>query len=312
MAWFWVGLGIGLLYLGGEGLVRYSVALARRLGISPLVVGLTVVAFGTSAPELAATLAAAFKGSPQMAYGNVVGSNIANLSLVLGLAALVRPLRTQARFIRREMPFLFAVSLVLFAVLADGAIGRLEGALLVLGLVVYLGYLLREREEPPDVEAEFAAEFRAEGPPPLLSLLGVAGGVVLLTLGATSLVEGAVALARSWGVPDRVIGLTVVALGTSLPELASALVAARKGESEIVLGNLVGSNIFNVFAILGITALVHPIRVNGGAPWLDLGVMLALVLLAWPFLYTGLRLGRREGAVLLAVYLLYVRYLFVA
>ena len=310
MAWLWVGLGILLLYLGGEWLVRYAVALARRLGISPLVVGLTVVAFGTSAPELAATLTAALKGSPQMAYGNVVGSNIANLSLVLGLAALVRPLYTQARFIRREMPFLFAVSLVLFAVVANGTIGRGEGALLVLGLVVYLGYLLREREEAPAVEAEFAAEFRGEGPSPLVSLAGIAAGVVLLTLGASALVEGAVALARGWGVPDRVIGLTVVALGTSLPELASAIVAARKGESDIVLGNLVGSNIFNVFAILGITALVHPIQVDAGARWLDLGVMLLLVLLAWPFLYTGLRLGRREGAVLLAVYLLYVRFLY--
>ncbi len=278
--------------------------------MSPLVVGLTVVAFGTSAPELAATLAATLSGNPQVAYGNVVGSNIANLSLVLGLAALVRPLRTRARFIRREMPFLLLVSLVLFYVVADGWIGRAEGALLFAGIIVYLTYLLREKSETPDVEAEFAAEYGQTVPAAWISLLGVAAGVALLTGGAAALVEGASALARSWGVADRVVGLTVVALGTSLPELASSLVAARKGESELVLGNLVGSNIFNVFAILGITAMVHPVKPDGPGVIVDLSVMLGLVLLAWPFLYTGLRLGRREGAVLLLVYVFYIRYLY--
>jgi len=312
VAWLWVILGVALLYFGGELLVRHAVALARRIGMSPLVVGLTVVAFGTSAPELAATLAAALGGNPQVAYGNVVGSNIANLSLVLGLAALVHPLRTKARFIRREMPFLLVVSLVLYFVIADGWIGRVEGILLFAGLLAYLTYLLREKEEVPDVEAEFAAEYARSGPAPWISLFGVAAGVALLTAGASALVEGAATLARAWGVSDRVVGLTVVALGTSLPELASALVAARKGESELVLGNLVGSNIFNVFAILGITAMVRPIQPDGPGIVIDLSVMLGLVLLAWPFLHTGLRLGRREGAVLLAVYLVYVRYLFAA
>lgn len=312
VAWLWVALGVTLLYFGGELLVRHAVALARRLGMSPLVVGLTVVAFGTSAPELAATLAAALRGNPQVAYGNVIGSNIANLSLVLGLAALVHPLRTQARFIRREMPFLLIVSLVLYYVVSDGWIGRLEGFLLFAGLIAYLTYLLREKEEIPDVEAEFAAEYARSGPAVWVSLLGVAAGVALLTVGASALVEGAATLARAWGVADRVVGLTVVALGTSLPELASALVAARKGESDLVLGNLVGSNIFNVFAILGITAMVRPVQPDGPGVLVDLAVMLGLVLLAWPFLYTGLRLGRREGAVLLLVYLVYVRYLFTA
>lgn len=312
VAWLWVILGVALLYFGGELLVRHAVALARRIGMSPLVVGLTVVAFGTSAPELAATLAAALGGNPQVAYGNVVGSNIANLSLVLGLAALVHPLRTKARFIRREMPFLLIVSLVLYFVIADGWIGRVEGVLLFAGLLAYLTYLLREKEEVPDVEAEFAAEYARTGPAAWISLLGIAAGVALLTVGASALVEGAATLARAWGVSDRVVGLTVVALGTSLPELASALVAARKGESELVLGNLVGSNIFNVFAILGITAMVRPIQPDGPGIVVDLSVMLGLVLLAWPFLYTGLRLGRREGAVLLLVYLVYVRYLFAA
>jgi len=312
VAWFWVALGIVLLYGGGELLLRYSVALARRLGISPLVIGLTVVAFGTSAPELAATLAAALRGNPQVAYGNVIGSNIANLSLVLGMAALVQPLYTRARFIKREMPFLLLVSVLLFFVVADGLVSRLEGGLLVLGLLAYLFYLLRNTDEPEEVEAEFVSEYGHNGPSLLVSLLGLTAGIALLSLGAGALVEGATTLARAWGVPDRVIGLTVVALGTSLPELASALVAARKGESDILLGNLIGSNVFNSLGILGLTALVRPIHPDGSAVMIDLAVMLGLVLLAWPMLYTGLRLGRREGAVLLFVYLIYIRYLFIS
>ena len=312
MAWVLVALGVALLYWGGDMLVRHAVVLARRIGMSPLVVGLTVVAFGTSAPELAATLAAALGGNPQVAYGNVVGSNITNLSLVLGLAALVHPLRTQARFIRREMPFLLLVSLVLFFLLADGRVGRLEGLLLVLGLVAYLVYLLREKEEPPAVEAEFALEYARPLAASWAPIVGVVLGVVLLTVGASSLVQGAAALARAWGVSERVVGLTLVALGTSLPELASALAAARRGEPDLVLGHLVGSNVFNVFAILGTTALVHPIRADGPGVWIDLAVMLGLVLVAWPFLYTGLRLGRREGAVLLFLYLLYVGHLYLS
>lgn len=312
VAWLWIALGVVLLYWGGELLLRHSVALARRFGISPLVVGLTIVAFGTSAPELAATLAAALRGNPQVAYGNVIGSNIANLSLVLGLAALVRPLLTRARFIRREMPFLFLVSASLFLVVADGLVNRLEGGLLVLGLLVYLVYLLRNGGESPVVEAEFAAEYGHADFSPLLALLGLGAAIALLSTGAAALVEGAATLARAWGVPDRVIGLTVVALGTSLPELASALVAARKGESDILLGNLIGSNVFNSLGILGLTALVRPIRPDGPAVMLDLAVMLGLVVLAWPLLYTGLRLGRREGALLLFVYLAYVRFLFVS
>jgi len=312
VAWLWIALGVILLYWGGELLLRYAVALARRLGISPLVIGLTVVAFGTSAPELAATLAAALRGNPQVAYGNVVGSNIANLSLVLGMAALVRPLATKARFIKREMPFLFLVSVLLFFVVADGLVSRLEGGLLVLGLLAYLFYLLHNTEEPEEVEAEFSAEYGYNGPGLLVSLLGLTAGIVLLSVGAGALVEGATTLARAWGVPDRVIGLTIVALGTSLPELASALVAARKGESDILLGNLIGSNVFNSLGILGLTALVRPIHPDGSAVMIDLAVMLGLVLLAWPMLYTGLRLGRREGAVLLFAYVIYIRYLFVS
>jgi len=310
VAWLLIALGVVLLYLGGELLLRHSVALARHWGISPLVIGLTVVAFGTSAPELAATLAAALSGSSEVAYGNVIGSNIANLSLVLGAAALMRPLATQARFIRREMPFLFLVTLSLFAVVGDGLINRWEGGLLLTGLFVYLAYLLRQPRESPEVEAEFAAEFGEGSFSPLFAVAGLTLGILLLSGGASALVNGATTLAKAWGVPERVIGLTIVALGTSLPELASSLVAARKGESDILLGNLIGSNVFNSLGILGVTALIRPVQPDGSAAMLDLAVLLGLVLLAWPMLYTGMRLGRREGAVLLFIYLLYIRYLY--
>ncbi len=309
MAFFWLVLGIALLYGGGELLLRYAVALARRVGVSPLVIGLTVVAFGTSAPELAATLAAVSRGSSAMAFGNVVGSNIANLSLVLGAAALARPLLTHARFIKREMPFLLLVSLALIWVSLDGRVSRLEGLALLVALLAYLWYLLKQKGETPEVRSEFDVEYHNGREPLLLLLVGLAAGIALLTMGASALIKGAVALAHSLGVPDRIVGLTVVALGTSLPELASAVVGARKGEPDIVLGNVVGSNVFNSLAILGVTAAVSPLRPDGGA-LLDLAVMLGLVLLAWPFLYSGLRLGRREGALLLMVYFVYVTYLF--
>jgi len=208
------------------------------------------------------------------------------------------------------MPFLFLVTLALFAVVGDGTISRLEGGLLLAGLLAYLGYLFKQPREDPQVEAEFAAEFGDGAFSPLLAGAGLTLGILLLSGGASALVSGATSLARAWGVPERVIGLTVVALGTSLPELASALVAARKGESDILLGNLIGSNVFNSLGILGITALISPIHPDGAAIMLDLGVLLGLVLLAWPMLYTGMRLGRREGAVLLAVYLAYVAFLF--
>ncbi len=306
MSWVLLVLGILLLYLGGETLVRNATRLARALGISPLVVGLTVVAFGTSAPELAATVTAALKGAPGVALGNVVGSNIANLGLILGLAALISPLRTTARFLRREVPFMLGVSVLMFGLVQDGMVTRANAAVLLLLLGVYLTYLLREEREPPEVEAEFVEAYGADRVPVWRGLLGVGAGVGLLVLGADALVEGAVALARGFGVSERVIGLTVVAVGTSLPELASALVAALRRESDIVLGNLVGSNVFNVLAILGVTALVRPVPVQTGAVQLDLGVMLGLSVLVWPFLYTGYRLGRREGAALLLAYLGYV------
>jgi cation:H+ antiporter len=302
-------LGALLLYVGGEALVRSSVQLARVLGVTPLVVGLTVVAFGTSTPELAATLVAAARGAPELALGNVIGSNSANLGFILGLAAAVSPIHAEARFIRREIPFMLGVSVLLVLLLADGALGRIEGVLFLSLFGPYL-WLLLSGTERGQVESEFVAEYAKARLPWWQATAGVAAGSLLIVAGAYVLVEGAVQIARSLGVPERVIGLTMVAFGTSLPELAATLVAAIKRESDIALGNLIGSNVFNVIGILGITSLVKPIRIDIAASWFDLGVMLGISLLALLLFRSGQRLGRSEGGLLLVCYLAYVTYLY--
>ena len=307
-----LAIGVALLYTGGEALVRNARVLARAWGLSPMAVGLTVVAFGTSAPELAASLAAALHGSPEIAVGNVIGSNIANTALVLPLAALLLPLRTEARFLRRELPIMVGVALLLTFLLIGGVLGRLEGFLFVALLGAYLWFLLRDGESPK-VREEFQAAFPAgRGVPAWRSGIGVLLGLGLLVGGAELLVSGAVSIARALSVPELVIGLTMVAIGTSLPELAAAIVAAVRRETEIVLGNIVGSSILNILVILGVTVLVRPIQVPFVEVAPDLAVMLGVSLLLWPFLASGLRLGRREGIVLLLLYSLYVGYRFVA
>jgi cation:H+ antiporter len=270
-----------------------------------MVVGLTVVAFGTSSPEMAATLAAALQGSLEVALGNVVGSNIANIGLILALAALIAPLRAQARFIRREIPFMIATGALLWALAADGRLSRPDGLLFLVLLAVYLRLLL-QGGEVPEAEAEFEQEYGWERFSAAGCWLRVGLGLLLLSGGSRLLVAGAVELARRFGVGELVIGLTLVAVGTSLPELAASVVAAVKREPDIALGNVVGSNIFNVLGILGITVLAAPVAVPAAAVYRDLLAMLVFGLLLAPFLLTGMRLGRLEGAALLAFYLIYV------
>ncbi len=314
MSYLLLALGVVLLYAGGEALVRGASRLARACGLSPLVIGLTVVSFGTSAPELASTLTAALRGSPDIAFGNVVGSNIANLGLILGFAALVWPLATTATFLQREVPFMLVASAAMFWLIRDGRVGRLEGSALLVALGLFLLYLLRAGSPPRDGgDEEGALELggRAARRRRLVSdALVVATGLALLVLGARALIDGGISIARSLGISERVIGLTMVALGTSLPELAASIVAALRREGDILLGNLIGSNVFNILCILGATALVRPLPVDPSAVTVDLVVMLALSLLIWPFLATRLRLERWEGFVLLAVYALYVAFLF--
>lgn len=307
-----IALGVVLLYVGGERLVASSSTLARSWGISPMVIGLTIVAFGTSAPELAASLTAALQGSPEIALGNVVGSNIANIALILALTAVVHPLRTEARFLRREVPIMLGAALLLPLALIGGQLGRLEGAGMLLLLAGYL-WLLFRGGEAPEVEATFEREYADDSPaaPAWRSIVGAVVGLVLLVAGAQALVAGATSLARGFGVPELIIGLTLVAVGTSLPELATSVVAALKREPDIALGNIVGSNVFNVLGILSVTALARPIEVPFAVVAFDLWVMLGLSALLVPFLVTGLRLGRAEGATLLVLYLGYVAFLYV-
>lgn len=301
-------IGVALLYFGGEVLVDNSIRLARSFGVSELVIGLTVVAFATSAPELAATLTAAYRGSPDIAIGNVLGSNIANLGLILGMTALVFPLATSRRFIRREVLFMVVVTLATFPVLRSGYfVGRLEGLLLLGILTCFLVVSLRDTGHQP-APGELGEETGPERPL-LFSVLGITLGVGLLVGGAQALVTGATEIARAFEVPERVIGLTLVALGTSLPELAASVVAARRQKGDLVLGNVIGSNIFNLLCILGLTSLVHPIAVAEKALSLDfwvtfgISVFLLLMLLIRPVL------GRTAGVLLLATYFGYSIYL---
>ena len=298
-----IAVGIGLLYGGGELLVRFASSLALRFRLSPLVIGLTVVAFGTSAPELAATLTASLSGAPAIAVGNVVGSNIANVGLILGLAALLLPIAVGRSVIRREMIVMIGASLLPLLFFADGGIGRLEGGVMVALLLVYLVWLLRTPNEDESVETPDLYSLP-------LTLAGIVGGLIFLVLGAQVLVEGATSLALSFGVSERIIGLTLVAVGTSLPELASSIVAVLRRETDMVLGNIIGSNIFNILCILGVTSLVTPLALPFAALSLDLLVMVGFALLTFIFLFTQRRLERWEGGVLVLAYGGYVAWLF--
>jgi cation:H+ antiporter len=296
-------IGVALLYLGGEGLVDGASRLAQRLGVSTLVIGLTIVAFGTSAPELAATLTATVDGAPDLGLGNVVGSNIANIGLVLGLSAVLLPLHTTTRFLLRELVFMIGCAVLMIPILADGVIGRGEGLLLGALLLGYLGFLYASGQAP---EVDGAGEDEPGGSGLFKAIALVVVGGALLLLGAKSLVFGAVTIARDLGISERVIGLTMVAVGTSLPELAASLVAARKGDSDMILGNVVGSNIFNVLCILGVTATSIPMVVDASAAELDVLAMLGFSVVVPLLLWRGRRMGRIEGSLLLVGWAAYV------
>ena len=304
-------LGVGFLYAGGEGLVRGASALGRRLGLSPVVIGLTIVSLGTSSPELAATLAGVLKDLPAVSFGNVVGSNIANLALVLGITSAIWPLAVSAKFLNRDVPFMLLTSALLFPMVWDRSISRLDGALMLLIMALYLRHILTRTEESAEVTAEFAQEYGTRGTPPGRSLTMIVVGIAALVLGAHLLIQGAVGIARVLGISERVIGLTMVAFGTSLPELASSIVAALRREGDIVLGNLIGSNIFNVLFILGLTSVIKPVAIVAQGVWLDLLVMMGVSILVWLFLTTQSRLTRWEGGLLILIYVAYMTYLFV-
>jgi cation:H+ antiporter len=300
--------GIVLLYLGAEGLVRGSASLAVRLGLTPLVIGLTVVSFGTSMPELVVSVDAALAGNSAIAVGNVVGSNIGNIALILGLSALISPTPVHARVIRIDMPIAMAVSLLFILLLRDHQISRIEGGLLVAGLIAYVVWSLRAaRTEKPDVQEEFEEAVPEPTRSVALDVILIVGGLILLVLGARLLVGGAVVIAQFFGMSPALIGLTIVAIGTSLPELATSVVAALKGQGDIAVGNIVGSNIFNILGIAGIASLARPLQ-QGDISVLDLGVMFGLTLVLLPLMRSGFRISRLEGGLLFIGYIVYVVY----
>jgi len=301
--------GLTLLLLGGEALVKGSVAVAQRLGVSPMLIGLTLVGFGTSTPELVTSVQAALAGAPGIAVGNVVGSNIANILLILGLAALIQPMATTKEAFRRDGSVLIAASLLLLAVVLGGAIPRWAGAVflaLLLGYTLFAYFAERSGTDPAAaVHAAEASEVAAMPPRalgPWLAALLAAGGIAAVVVGADLLVDSALEIARAAGLSEAVIGLTLVAVGTSLPELVTSVMAAIRRHADIAFGNIVGSNIFNILGVAGMAAVASPIAVPSQIVQFDIWAMLASALVLVAFAATGWRLNRWEGAALLAGY----------
>jgi len=289
------------LFFGGEALVRGSVGIARRMAIPPLLIGLTVVGFGTSTPELLVSADAAWRGVPDIALGNIIGSNIANILLIVGLSALVWPIKVMGATLRRDTTVMMAAALVLVPVFALGLVGRPAGLILVAGLAAYLIWAYRHPGEAAEEEVGIPAPASV-----LVSTLWVIGGLVALMVGARLLVDGAVSIARGFGISEAFIGLTIVAVGTSLPELATSLIAAIRRQSEIAIGNIIGSNIFNVLGILGVTALITPIPVASRFLSFDLPVMIAASMVLTALLITRPLIGRSVGLAMLLAYVVYV------
>lgn len=307
--------GLILLVAGAEALVRSASRLALALGISPLVVGLTVVAFGTSAPELAVSTASTLHGQAEIALGNVIGSNVFNVLFILGLSAVVAPLVVNQQLIRLDVPLMIGISLAVWLMAADGAITRWEGVLLFAGIVTYTVFLVwQSRREQKSVRKEYADEFDA--PPPrtasawLLNVGLLLAGLGMLVVGSRWLVNSAVEIAAWFRVSELVIGLTIIAAGTSLPEVATSVIASVRGERDIAVGNVVGSNLFNLLAVLGLAAMVAPagLTVASHVLYFDMVVMVAVAIACLPIFFTGHLIARWEGVVFLAYYVAYTAY----
>lgn len=311
--------GFVVLVLGADWLVRGASRLATAVGISPLVVGLTVVAFGTSAPELAVSVMSAFNGQADIALGNVVGSNICNVLLILGISAIIIPLTVHRQLVRLDIPVMVGASLLMWAMALDGSIGRLDGMVLALLVVGYTIYLIRRsRREETAVREEYEKEYGAptdEKPSAamIFKMLGlIVAGIVGLVLGSKWLVDSATFIALEFGISELIIGLTIIAFGTSLPEVATSIMAALKGERDIAVGNIVGSNTFNILTVLGIASVVSPagISVPAEALRFDIPFMVMIALVCWPMLADGLKVSRINGIFLISFYGAYLAYLF--
>jgi cation:H+ antiporter len=311
--WLSVGLGLVLLLVGGELLVRGAVASATSLGVSPLLIGLTLVGFGTSTPELVTSVTAALNGSPGIAVGNVVGSNIANILFILGLSSVIYPMAVNPKGFRRDAMMLLAAALACLGVVLAGRMGMLVGVAFLAGLLAYVVFVYLQERRAPD-EAALVAEHRAQdargGPRQLaLSLAMAVGGIAITIFGARFLVDGSIAMAKGLGVSDTIIGLTIVAIGTSMPELVTSVMAALRKHADVAHGNIVGSCIFNVFFILGSTSIIQPIDIPTQIASFDIWVMLCATGLLVYFVRSGATLQRWEGWIFLTSYAAYTGYL---
>ncbi|MDP1602974.1 MAG: calcium/sodium antiporter, partial [Legionella sp.] len=309
-------LGLIVLVAGAELLVRGSSRLAAAFGVSPLVIGLTIVALGTASPEIAVSLQAATSGQGDITIGNVIGSNIFNILVVLGISAVIAPILIAEQLIRLDVPIMIGISVLAYFLMLDGSLGFTDGAILFVGVVAYVIFSLRQSgKESDEVKQEYAQEFAKKEPSTLPNILRymvfVVAGLGLLVLGARWLVDSASSIAEALGVSQLIIGLTIVAIGTSLPEVATSLVAALKGESDIAVGNAVGSNIFNLLGVLGVAGLVAPdgIHITGQVLRFDFLVMLFVALISLPIFYIDSKISRFEGGVLFSYYVVYTIYL---
>lgn len=312
MTWLFLAIGLVLLVIGADLLVKGAARLAASFGIPTLVIGLTVVAFGTSAPELAVSVKAAFAGEAELAIANVVGSNIANILLILGASALILPLAISKQLIRQDVPIMVALSALVLLMALDGSLQKYEAAILTVGLFAYTWFLFWQgKKQGVQAVDEEVEEMLSSPHPTWQSALFVVVGLALLVFGSGFLVDSAVQLASAWGVSEAVIGLTIVAVGTSMPEMVTSIVAAVKGERDIAVGNVVGSNIFNILCVLGLSGLVSPTPLLAGAQLsqMDIPVMLAVAALCVPLFFAGAILNRIEGALFLTLYVAYTWFL---
>lgn len=312
MTWLLLAAGLVLLIVGADLLVKGAARLAASFGIPTLVIGLTVVAFGTSAPELAVSVKAAFSGEAELAIANVVGSNIANILLILGASAIILPLAISRQLIRQDVPIMVALSALVMWLVQDGSLGKIEAAMLAVGLLAYTWFLFWQgKKQGVECIDEEVEEMLHQPHPAWQSALFVVAGLALLVYGSGLLVDSAVQLASAWGVSEAVIGLTIVAVGTSMPEMVTSIVAAIKGERDIAVGNVVGSNIFNILCVLGLSGLASPMPLLAGEQLasIDIPVMVAVAALCVPLFFVGAVLHRIEGAMFLVLYVAYTWYL---
>ena len=301
---FYFIIGISGLIIGGEMLVRGSSRFAKDLGISPIIIGLTVVAFGTSSPEFVVCLTAALQGASDITIGNIVGSNIANIALILGMAAIIKPIRIHESILKVQTPFMIFLTMLVFIIALNHYIGRFEGLLIFLTLPLLIFYSIYSYKNNSGEDKENRGTSKRH----IIQLLMITLGLAFLIFGARLTVSSGISFARTFGLSELVIGVTIIAIGTSLPELSTAIFSAIKNEHEIVVGNVIGSNIFNL-GILGLVALIHPISVNPAALKLDFPVMIVLSVLIFPIMKIGSRISRIEGVLLVCFYIGFIYYL---